>query len=59
MASASNGQVKYLDVANAPVQAASLPQTGSNESILSSLAGFAVLGLGLSLAIKRRKYTEE
>ncbi|NQI73740.1 SEC10/PgrA surface exclusion domain-containing protein [Streptococcus suis] len=59
VASASNGQVKYLDVANAPVQAASLPQTGSNESILSSLAGFAVLGLGLSLAIKRRKYTEE
>jgi LPXTG-motif cell wall-anchored protein len=58
-ASASKGQVKYLDVANAPVQAASLPQTGSNESILSSLAGFAVLGLGLSLAIKRRKYTEE
>ncbi|MCQ8268438.1 SEC10/PgrA surface exclusion domain-containing protein [Streptococcus suis] len=57
--SASNGQVKYLDVANAPVQAASLPQTGSNESILSSLAGFTVLGLGLSLAIKRRKYTEE
>ncbi|HEM3178034.1 SEC10/PgrA surface exclusion domain-containing protein [Streptococcus suis] len=59
VASASNGQVKYLDVANAPVQAASLPQTGSNESILSSLAGFTVLGLGLSLAIKRRKYTEE
>ncbi|NQM14551.1 SEC10/PgrA surface exclusion domain-containing protein [Streptococcus suis] len=58
-ASASKGQVKYLDVANAPVQAASLPQTGSNESILSSLAGFTVLGLGLSLAIKRRKYTEE
>ncbi|HFI0595384.1 TPA: SEC10/PgrA surface exclusion domain-containing protein, partial [Streptococcus suis] len=56
VASASNGQVKYLDVANAPVQAASLPQTGSNESILSSLAGFTVLGLGLSLAIKRRKY---
>ncbi|HEL9635284.1 TPA: LPXTG cell wall anchor domain-containing protein, partial [Streptococcus suis] len=47
--SASKGQVKYLDVANAPVQAASLPQTGSNESILSSLAGFTVLGLGLSL----------
>ncbi|HFI0447074.1 TPA: SEC10/PgrA surface exclusion domain-containing protein [Streptococcus suis] len=59
VASASKGQVKYLDVANAPVQAASLPQTGSNESILSSLAGFTVLGLGLSLAIKRRKYTEE
>ena len=58
-ASASKGQVKYLDVANAPVQATSLPQTGSNESILSSLAGFTVLGLGLSLAIKRRKYTEE
>ena len=59
VASASKEQVKYLDVANAPVQAASLPQTGSNESILSSLAGFTVLGLGLSLAIKRRKYTEE
>ncbi|NQG97889.1 SEC10/PgrA surface exclusion domain-containing protein [Streptococcus suis] len=59
VASASKGQVKNLDVANAPVQAASLPQTGSNESILSSLAGFTVLGLGLSLAIKRRKYTEE
>ncbi|HFI2448155.1 TPA: SEC10/PgrA surface exclusion domain-containing protein [Streptococcus suis] len=59
VASASKGQVKYLDVANAPVQAASLPQTGSNESILSSLAGFTVLGLGLSLAIKRRKYNEE
>ncbi len=59
VASASKGQVKRLDVANAPVQAASLPQTGSNESILSSLAGFTVLGLGLSLAIKRRKYTEE
>ncbi|HFI0787881.1 TPA: SEC10/PgrA surface exclusion domain-containing protein [Streptococcus suis] len=59
VASASKGQVKYLDVANVPVQAASLPQTGSNESILSSLAGFTVLGLGLSLAIKRRKYTEE
>ncbi|BCP56803.1 surface exclusion protein PrgA [Streptococcus parasuis] len=57
--SASKGQEKHLDVANAPVQAASLPQTGSNESILSSLAGFTVLGLGLSLAIKRRKYTEE
>ena len=56
VASASKGQVNHLDVANAPVQAASLPQTGSNESILSSLAGFTVLGLGLSLAIKRRKY---
>lgn len=59
VASASKGQVNHLEVANAPVQAASLPQTGSNESILSSLAGFTVLGLGLSLAIKRRKYTEE
>ncbi|HFU4086951.1 TPA: SEC10/PgrA surface exclusion domain-containing protein [Streptococcus suis] len=59
VASAPKGQVNHLDVANAPVQAASLPQTGSNESILSSLAGFTVLGLGLSLAIKRRKYTEE
>ncbi|HFU3984637.1 TPA: SEC10/PgrA surface exclusion domain-containing protein [Streptococcus suis] len=59
VASASKGQVKYLDVANEPVQTASLPQTGSSESILSSLAGFTVLGLGLSLAIKRRKYTEE
>lgn len=59
VASASKGQVNHLDVANAPVQAASLPQTGSNESILTSLAGFTVLGLGLSLAIKRRKHTEE
>ncbi|NQH32657.1 SEC10/PgrA surface exclusion domain-containing protein [Streptococcus suis] len=59
MAPTSKEQTRFLDVEKAPVQAASLPQTGSNESILSSLAGFTVLGLGLSLAIKRRKYTEE
>lgn len=59
MAPTSKEQTRFVDVENAPVQAASLPQTGSNESILSSLAGFTVLGLGLSLAIKRRKYTEE
>ncbi|HFR3504571.1 TPA: SEC10/PgrA surface exclusion domain-containing protein [Streptococcus suis] len=59
MAPTSKEQTRFVDVENAPVQAASLPQTGSNESILSSLAGFTVLGLGLSFAIKRRKYTEE
>ncbi|HFR3691074.1 TPA: SEC10/PgrA surface exclusion domain-containing protein [Streptococcus suis] len=59
MVPTSKEQTRFLDVEKAPVQAASLPQTGSNESILSSLAGFTVLGLGLSLAIKRRKYTEE
>ncbi|HFI0832987.1 TPA: SEC10/PgrA surface exclusion domain-containing protein [Streptococcus suis] len=59
MAPTSKEQTRFLDVEKAPVQAASLPQTGSNESILSSLAGFTVLGLGLSLAIKRRKNTEE
>ncbi|HFI2691237.1 TPA: SEC10/PgrA surface exclusion domain-containing protein [Streptococcus suis] len=59
MAPTSKEQTRSIDVEKAPVQAASLPQTGSKDSILSSLAGFTVLGLGLSLAIKRRKYTEE
>lgn len=59
MAPTSKEQTRTNDVEKAPVQAASLPQTGSNESILSSLAGFTVLGLGLSLAIKRRKYIKE
>ncbi|HEM6394640.1 TPA: SEC10/PgrA surface exclusion domain-containing protein [Streptococcus suis] len=59
MAPTSKEQTRSNDVEKAPVQAASLPQTGSNESILSSLAGFTVLGLGLSLAIKRRKDIKE
>ncbi|HEL2056828.1 TPA: SEC10/PgrA surface exclusion domain-containing protein [Streptococcus suis] len=59
MAPTSKEQTRSIDVEKAPVQAASLPQTGSNESILSSLAGFTVLGLGLSLAIKRRKAINE
>ncbi|HFR3976663.1 TPA: SEC10/PgrA surface exclusion domain-containing protein [Streptococcus suis] len=59
MAPTSKEQTRSIDVEKAPVQAASLPQTGSNESILSSLAGFTVLGLGLSLAIKRRKDIKE
>ncbi|HEM5489491.1 TPA: SEC10/PgrA surface exclusion domain-containing protein [Streptococcus suis] len=59
MAPTTKEQTRFIDVEKAPVQAASLPQTGSNESILSSLAGFTVLGLGLSLAIKRRKEVEE
>ncbi|HFI0672688.1 TPA: SEC10/PgrA surface exclusion domain-containing protein [Streptococcus suis] len=59
MAPTSKEQTRSIDVEKAPVQAASLPQTGSNESILSSLAGFTVLGLGLSLAITRRKDVKE
>lgn len=59
MAPTSKEQTPYRDVEKASVQAAALPQTGSSESILSSLAGFTVLGLGLSLAIKRRKEVEE
>ncbi|HEM5984575.1 TPA: SEC10/PgrA surface exclusion domain-containing protein [Streptococcus suis] len=59
MAPTSKEQTRSNDVEKAPVQAASLPQTGSKDSILSSLAGFTVLGLGLSLAIKRRKDIKE
>lgn len=59
MAPTTKEQTRSIDVDKAPVQAASLPQTGSDESILSSLAGFTVLGLGLSLAIKRRKDVKE
>lgn len=59
MAPTSKEQTRSIDVEKAPVQAASLPQTGSKDSILSSLAGFTVLGLGLSLAIKRRKDIKE
>ncbi|HEM6273090.1 TPA: SEC10/PgrA surface exclusion domain-containing protein [Streptococcus suis] len=59
VAPTSKEPTPYRDVAKAPVQAAALPQTGSKDSILPSLAGLAVLGFGLSHAIKRRKYTEE
>lgn len=59
MAPTSKEPTPYRDVEKASVQAAALPQTGSKDSILSSLAGFTVLGLGLSLAIKRRKDIKE
>lgn len=59
MAPTSKEPTPYRDVEKASVQAAALPQTGSKDSILSSLAGFTVLGLGLSLAIKRRKDVKE